>query len=800
MSDQDFYTGYAYAAIRKNANKVARLAMENVRTESEKEDFIHPYLPLITDSNTFSEHQFWRDISTFLDLEGVYYLMAIRAAADGRFGEVQEFKMLNPYNIKRVLSGDQLEVVGYVETRKGMTREISKDMIIEIRDLNPFSEDAPFSMSDAARESQYTLKTGGDYTRNALKHNINAPGIITTDVILDKEQFENFTERVKQHTKGEPLFGNGAGAIDWKSMETDLSKAAIKDVQTTSRESLFTVAGVSKTIMGIEESGTTRETANIQKDLNTEDFSMPRIQLIADAMNLDYIRHYQQTFEGNKVYIVIDNPLKTDHDADLKEAQVKTAQFELLKSMVNAGVDTETAAKYVCGEVELEEIGEVEKTAPIDTTPTDTPTTDNAVKNQAETKGIIQQQSGQLKNAIVNVEQQLAIAVINHVRSTAKNAFDVVSEIISASQKKDAEREITAVLTSFYGTVFKVEGANQMRSRASEFGMMGSFSIGRGVSNEVSSLARKVSESHVSTVLDDLLVTTREAALRGDSIDQIVSAIKGKYSGTVVQQRANTIARTETNRAFTRAQYEADKQFIDQNGLEQRAFKQWRTRSNNPCAYCQQLEAEGPQPFDTAFRELGSSVSADGKSLPVSFESLEAGNAHPNCSCDYELIITQEDFADVTMNKFEKEFVEENGVGYVEKDNAPGLPAAQYNHRSKLITVYDKTGDLEHTIHHELAHAIDELNGSKKLSSSVAKSAIKEDGKSVVINRVMNSMGVTRKEATAAYEASSEATSKMLEYYSHPTEVFADAYAQFRKNSSKFKKTAPSLYAIFKSL
>ena len=30
------------------------------------------------------------------------------------------------------------------------------------------------------------------------------------------------------HTKGEPIFGNGGGAISWNSMQTELSKAALK--------------------------------------------------------------------------------------------------------------------------------------------------------------------------------------------------------------------------------------------------------------------------------------------------------------------------------------------------------------------------------------------------------------------------------------------------------------------------------------------------------------------------------------------------------------------------------------------
>ena len=102
MSDKDLYTGYGYAAITRRANKVARTALENIRTDAETDDFTHPYLEAISNSTTFSDYAFWRDISTFLDLEGVYYLMALRASKGKRIGNVLEFKMLNPYNIRRV--------------------------------------------------------------------------------------------------------------------------------------------------------------------------------------------------------------------------------------------------------------------------------------------------------------------------------------------------------------------------------------------------------------------------------------------------------------------------------------------------------------------------------------------------------------------------------------------------------------------------------------------------------------------------------------------------------------------------
>ena len=41
-------------------------------------------------------------------------------------------------------------------------------MIIEMAELNPFDEDKPFAMTDAAKDSQFTIKTADDYTRADL--------------------------------------------------------------------------------------------------------------------------------------------------------------------------------------------------------------------------------------------------------------------------------------------------------------------------------------------------------------------------------------------------------------------------------------------------------------------------------------------------------------------------------------------------------------------------------------------------------------------------------------------------------
>lgn len=666
IDDRQLYSGYFYAAIRNRAAATASLAINNVSTQAKNADLIHPYLQLVKQSLFFSEFEFWANTSTYLDLEGMMYLFAVRNVEGDRIGKVQYFKLLNPYNLAKIINEDG-EVGGYEERApNGDTRTIPPEMIIEIRELNPFDKQKPFAMTDAAKEHQFTLKTSGDYTRNALKNNINAPGILSTGIVLETEKFKNFQERVRNHTKGEPIFGNGSGVVDWKSMEQDLTKAALKDVTEISREGLFAISGVSKTLMGIEQSGVTRETSKAQQDIFTGNQLIPRIQLIIDALNLDYKRRYNADYKATEAVLIIDNPLAKDQEAELKRTEVDQKRFDLYESLLKAGYPVDRAEKYVRGEIDVDELGKPDRPEPvipvIDPSTTETNTNSAKKKEDVEPEQkvptlydrhdhqlphsleeVMQHQQQLLKNACINAEENLVVNVISKVSRTMENAFEKESDLISKSKKNETIDELTLVLMGFYGTIFMMMGPEIMEKHAAKFDMTATFKLNKKARDYIKKISNKVAESHVETVTHSLLEMVRQQALAGKSVQEIVSDIRKEYTHEISKSRAETISRTETNRAFTQAQYQADDQFIKQNDLQGRVFKKWTTRSSDPCAFCQALEDEGEVPFYTNFRSLGDEVvvgeGEDRKVLEIGFESLQAGNAHPNCACSYELVI-----------------------------------------------------------------------------------------------------------------------------------------------------------------
>ena len=374
LTEMDVYKGYAYAAIQKRSNKVAKLAKENLRTWANDTTIkkmseynmtpTHPYLRVIEGSTKFSQKKFWKDISIYLDLVGVYYLGVVRGyqeLADGEeiYGDVKEFVLLNPLEIKRVVNKDG-QVGGYIEQKPdGRTRKWQKHQIIEMRELNPKDESKVYSMVSAGKESIYTINQATDYARQTINGNLNAPGILTTDVVLQDEDFANFVSRIKNSQKGEPLFANGSGAINWQPMQIDLDQAALLNIKSGSRDEFFAVSGTSKTVLGIEESGTTRETARTQTELFLSDVVEPRVEDIIDFLNLDYKTKYPSQYRTYGYLIEVISASSRDYDADIKAIQLKREEYQLAQDMIDMGYTKESSIQYAKGEIDLDQIQEL---------------------------------------------------------------------------------------------------------------------------------------------------------------------------------------------------------------------------------------------------------------------------------------------------------------------------------------------------------------------------------------------------------------------------------------------------------
>jgi len=366
LTDEDFYSGYGFVIIERRANRAVILGTEYTYTKSTKKDGSsseHPYLKLINDSLDFTAEDFWYEYSRYMDLEGVHYVLAVRAVTDRvtsngykKVGAIQSMEILNPYQVRRVFDSKG-ELGGYVEQRDGMVRDIPKEMIIEVIKKNPVNRKKSFSLSDAASDAQFVLKQAADYTRKSIRNNINAPGLITSDIIMEDYEFENFKQRVKEHTQGEPLFGNGPSAIAYHDTSVDLNKSALSTVNSDNRDQIISVGGTSKNQIGLDQAGTGRETAAVQKDDFTENAVMPMVKKMIGALNMDYKRYYPDEFKTTGFEIALKNPLSKDFENKLKEVELNQSQLAFKNTLIAAGYEEDIATQFVMGEIDMHALG-----------------------------------------------------------------------------------------------------------------------------------------------------------------------------------------------------------------------------------------------------------------------------------------------------------------------------------------------------------------------------------------------------------------------------------------------------------
>jgi hypothetical protein len=301
--------------------------------------------------------------------------------------------------------------------------------------------------------------------------------------------------------------------------------------------------------------------------------------------------------------------------------------------------------------------------------------------------GLIATQQASLQNAITNIEQNFIMSIYNKV----VNDFTEEKEVVNKKDKREAENMLKKTLEVFYLSLIPIYANNLTQTRNNQFQVETVFRMDSDIKNFITLNATKASESHIQTITDDVLRSlnkvqqdaletelaqmirdknpeftnkqvklemerikledadlyklARDRALAGDSQYNIRKAIQEEYQN-VSNNRAKTIARTETNRAFTTSQFEADRQFLESNNLMGKAYKIWEVRSDNPCIYCEELASRGPIPFEKNFVNIGGTIVVDEGSkvntMHIDYESLEAGNAHPNCGCRYRLVIEGE--------------------------------------------------------------------------------------------------------------------------------------------------------------
>lgn len=697
LTREQMYTGIVYRAMNTIANRTAQVILNNTvvmdKTGEQLDKEAHPYWDVIDSSSTFTNFEFFYAIATYLQLGGFSPLLAVRNYTErnngtvGTVGEIKEFKILSPYNLTLLLSDEDDRLLGYEEkinmhNGQTMTRKLGVPHVIPVKLFNPFDNLLGFGVAQAANDYQFTAREAGKYTRRSMKNNISASGIITVKKMLDGPMREQFKQEMKaryasEAADGSPILAFGSDAMNWQDLRQDMDKMALEKIHNMNMEDLLTVMGVSKTVMGIEQSGVTRETAKVQQDLLLMNIVMPLAQAILDEFNQDYRNYYPAKWAANKLNFTLDSPLSKDYEAEKVEAETMNVKMDAAKKMWEMGAsrDSIVEALELPEEIEFEDEPRWSSggTNNENANPIEQLAADGATGTEIGTEeiGTEQAQQAVAVNVIPTAKNSLSMEQVVQIkrlreetyRKIAENELSVVDAYIDAigsdmykndllpdSEHQAYVTELRGILNTYYAAVVPILGQAVADFRRRQYGLLTEFEVNDAIRQMIRNRISKTAQSHFDYIDNTMTNLLKQALDEGWSRDKMVREVRRTFNDSIATADAKRLAVTETNNAFNKSQFWADQQFVDQNNLQERAYKQWVTYSPNPCPHCISLAEQPPIPFEKPFINVGDSFGAefthkDGTKVvryitPNSeFGPVEDGNAHPNCACKYRLVL-----------------------------------------------------------------------------------------------------------------------------------------------------------------
>lgn len=384
IEPQHLYRGYGYGIIRSVVNSGIITAEENIRTTcsslqreilAKNDDQIeHPYKKLWQNSPYFSEYDFWKKFLTYIQLKGEFYIYMNRKQLVGasRYkvgtknlcSKTAYMKIINPYEMKPHKYDDKTgQVLEWIRTFKNpqggkdLTQIYPAYQIIRVAEFDPWNEYKPYSLLDASRENLFTLENAKDYTRHALVNNINAPGLLAVEgEFQTQEEFDSYIAMLKNHAEGELVVAAGNAKTTYQDMNQNLDGASQEKIRGIERDEIFVTSGVSKSVLGVETTGLTRDVAATQKLTFTERTVVPYIRLMIETLNYDYRTNYAGDFLVDKYILHITIPSVGDKAQEMKELEIREEEYNMVQRYVDRGYTRKSAAQYVRGEIDVEQL------------------------------------------------------------------------------------------------------------------------------------------------------------------------------------------------------------------------------------------------------------------------------------------------------------------------------------------------------------------------------------------------------------------------------------------------------------
>lgn len=689
---EEIYQGYIFGAIKKTRNQVAKILANSIEvydpTQGNPDDAPalqerHPYMDAI-DAAPMDNSLFFAGIASYIIVLGEAFVDAgLRTMAFGNIKPTASFELLQSNRVTRTYDDDgNLKTYKLVEKLpSGLDRpkHFVPTNVIPIIDLNPWDLRKGYGMIRPIVDKVALENMATKLQTAVLANGIKAPGVLSSKEKLEKDDYEDLKNQVDtRYTSndmdkaGTPIVTNG-GFLDYKSLLEDLDKLAMVKIRGMNRDAFFAALSVSKTILGIEESGTTREVARVQREQFILDACMPIAESILNAFNQDYINNYPKDYQAKPRKMRAVAPIEKDLEQEKAEAEINKQKAETFKTYVEAGMDPQQAAKK--SGIELEQ-GETIKIV-------ERPT-NNKIELTAEQLAQVSRGRNDAAGAapVFNVDNSSHVHQHNpgDLAQSAKNeltekelgkiqrAEDKMREDVRKLDTELGERYITQVnnieqeqmaayiasltevLVSYYAVAMPIFGNHRAKLTAADFNVdPHQFIFNEAVRTIIEERLAKVANGHFQTINEQLTKIINDGTRDSIPRDQIIKTVKEHVDNRVATWEVERLVQTEVSNAYNQATYLSDRQFITDNGYTGKAYKVWRTNSPKPCPFC--VATEGTRvPFDDNFYNVGQvaegmETKADGRQkqvfYPVRFVDVNAGGLHPNCHCDYKLEIVR---------------------------------------------------------------------------------------------------------------------------------------------------------------
>lgn len=208
----------------------------------------------------------------------------------------------------------------------------------------------------------------------------------------------------------------------------------------------------------------------------------------------------------------------------------------------------------------------------------------------------------------------------------------LTGHLSAAASRGETAFDLTAeapVVHSFESAVGKLIGGvylNGWNTGAAQMNGHGAaVPVADGLTEWASEYLTRYQDRLTSSVLGTLSERVTRSLAEGVTAGDGISEMRGRVQeamASISASSAESIARTETGRAFGEARLDAWRA----SGLK--CEKQWDP-SVNPCELCQALADLGPIPLDQPFMALGETVAG----YVNDYMPVMAGSAHPNDRC-----------------------------------------------------------------------------------------------------------------------------------------------------------------------